>query len=139
MIENLTLSDKDQTNCNPCSIIGYGTFITRGVWENKVNVEVCVVQNYTRIYPKGYWFPFVLPSKESFWALKFEVDPLQLEILDNYEGLSSGFFKRVVADIVLKDNSKSKAFIYVPTKKTIEEQNLSSGYPDDEKGRIHIK
>ena len=67
------------------SVIGYGTFITRGHWKDKHNVEPCLVNNFSRVYPQGFWFPIVFPSGDSFWALKFEVTLQELEFLDNYE------------------------------------------------------
>ena len=106
--------------------MGYGTFITHGHWKNKQNIEVCRVKNYIRILPKGNWFPYVLHSKKSsFWALKFVVNEQELIELDKYEGVSTGLFKRVEIEINLKNNVKSKAFIYVPTDKTIKSQNLN--------------
>ena len=106
------------------SIIGYGTFITRNLWKDKKNVEVCTVKNFTRIYPKNSWFPYVLRSKGSFKALKFDVNEQELEILDRIEGVFEGLFKRVNTEIYLKNNQEASAFIYVPTDKTIKSQNL---------------
>ena len=105
-------------------IIGYGTFITRNLWKDKKNVEVCTVKNYTRIYPKNSWFPYVLQSKGSFKALKFDVNEAELENLDRIEGVFEGLFKRVKTEISLKNDRKSSAFIYVPTDKTIQSHNL---------------
>ena len=106
------------------SIIGYGTFITRNLWKDKKNVEVCTVKNFTRIYPKNNWFPYVLRSKGSFKALKFDVNEQELESLDRIEGVFEGLFKRVNTEIYLKNDQKASAFIYVPTDKTIKSQNL---------------
>lgn len=106
------------------SIIGYGTFITRNLWKDKKNVEVCIVKNFARIYPKNSWFPYVLQSKGSFKALKFDVNEQELEILDRIEGVFEGLFKRVNTEIYLKNNQEASAFIYVPTDKTIKSQNL---------------
>ena len=106
------------------SIIGYGTFITRNLWKDKKNVEVCTVKNFTRIYPKNSWFPYVLRSKGSFKALKFDVNEQELETLDQIEGVFEGLFKRVNTEIYLKNDQKTSAFIYVPTDKTIKSQNL---------------
>ena len=106
------------------SIIGYGTFITRNLWKDKKNVEVCTVKNFARIYPKNSWFPYVLQSKGSFKALKFDVNERELEILDRIEGVFEGLFKRVNTEIYLKNNQEASAFIYVPTDKTIKSQNL---------------
>ena len=75
-------------------IIGYGTFITRNIWKNKLNVEVCTVLNYSRILLKGNWFPYALKSKHSFKALKFDVDNKELEQLDYIEGVAQNLFKR---------------------------------------------
>jgi len=115
----------NSTGFNLISIIGYGTFITRNLWKDKKNVEVCTVKNFTRIYPNNSWFPYALRSNGSFKALKFDVNKQELETLDRIEGVSEGLFDRVNAEIFLKNNRKSSAFIYVPTDKTIKLQNLS--------------
>ena len=39
--------------------------------------------------------------------------------------MKEGLFERVNAEILLKDNKPSFAFIYIPTYKTIRSQNLS--------------
>ena len=110
---------------NLSSIIGYGTFITHNLWKDKANVEVCLVKNFTRIYPKGSWFPYALRSNGSLKALKFDVNNRELKTLDLIEGVYEGLFERVITPIYLKNDSKSFAFIYIPTEKTIESQNLS--------------
>ncbi|MFX0070961.1 MAG: gamma-glutamylcyclotransferase family protein [Candidatus Hermodarchaeota archaeon] len=108
------------------SIVGYGTFITHRHWKNKSNVEICTVINYVRIFPKGNWFPYVLPLKgASFKALKFDVNEQELEALDQYEGVYAGLYRRVQTEVFLNENRKRKAFIYVPTENTIKTQNLS--------------
>lgn len=117
--------DINSTGFNLSSIIGYGTFITHNLWKDKANVEVCLVKNFTRIYPKGSWFPYTLRSNGSLKALKFDVNNRELKTLDLIEGVYEGLFERVITPIYLKNDSKSFAFIYIPTEKTIESQNLS--------------
>ncbi len=107
------------------SIIGYGTFITRGLWKDKFNVEVCTVINFTRIFPRNNWFPYALKSAGSFKALKFAVTKEEIKLLDEIEGVDSGLFKRVMVDILLKNNRSSSAFMYVPTEGTIVSQKLT--------------
>jgi len=116
---------KNSTGSDLSSIIGYGTFITNNLWKDKPNVEVCLVKNFTRIYPKGSWFPYALRSNGSFKALKFDVNKQELETLDIIEGVYEGLFERVKTIIYLKNNTKSSALIYIPTDKTIKSQNLS--------------
>ncbi len=118
------LKNNDTSDYNFISVIGYGTFITRGLWKDKFNVEVCTVINFTRIFPRNSWFPYVLQSKGSFKALKFDVNEQELETFDRIEGVFEGLFKRVNTEIYLKNDRKSSAFIYVPTDKTIKSQNL---------------
>ncbi len=115
----------NSTGSDLSSIIGYGTFITNNLWKDKPNVEVCLVKNFTRIYPKGSWFPYALRSNGSFKALKFDVNKQELETLDIIEGVYEGLFERVKTIIYLKNNTKSSALIYIPTDKTIKSQNLS--------------
>ena len=109
------------------TIIGYGTFITRGFWKDKRNVEVCVVKDFIRIYiPERNWFPYALPLKDSFFkALKFEVTNQELVELDVYEGVKSGLFKRVKTKVVLINNEYTEAYIYIPTNNTIISEGLS--------------
>ena len=122
------------------SVVGYGTFITKGHWKDKDNVEVCVVKNFVRIFPKGNWFPFILPEKgNSFKALKFDVREGELNALDQYEGVSADLYDRVETQVILKNNEKINAFIYVPTQKTIESQKLTLELDKNDRWREEIK
>lgn len=108
------------------SVVGYGTFITKGHWKDKVNVEICEVMDFIRIFPKGNWFPFILSLKgRHFKALKFDVRKGQLNTLDQYEGVTARLFKRVETQVILKNGNITNAFIYVPTEETIKSQNLT--------------
>ncbi len=111
---------------NLYSVVAYGTFITKGYWKDKKNVEICKVSGFKRILPEGNWFPYVIPNKNSFfWALKFDVTNEELQTLDFYEGTSMGLYKRTQIEVILKDGVKKKAFIYIPTEKTIKKKNLT--------------
>jgi gamma-glutamylcyclotransferase (GGCT)/AIG2-like uncharacterized protein YtfP len=121
------------------SVVGYGTFITRGHWEHKQNVEPCIVRNYTRIFPQNYWFPVVLPSNDSFWALKFDVIEQELNKLDNYEGINYDFFERVQVEVELKTGSHINAFLYIPTENLIKGQNLTIDLDKNDKWKEEIK
>ena len=119
------MKNNDTSDSNFISVIGYGTFITRGLWKDKFNVEVCTVINFTRIFPRNNWFPYALKSAGSFKALKFAVTKEEIKLLDEIEGVDSGLFKRVMVDILLKNNRSSSAFMYVPTEETIVSQKLT--------------
>ena len=119
------MKNNDSSNSNFISVIGYGTFITLGHWKNKFNVEVCTVNNFTRIFPRNNWFPYALKSAGSFKALKFAVTKEEIKLLDEIEGVDSGLFKRVMVDILLKNNQSSSAFMYIPTEGTIVSQKLT--------------
>jgi len=122
------------------SVIGYGTFITKGLWKDKQNVAVCLVKNYIRILPEGSWFPYALPfNGGSFYALKFNVKSEELENLDYYEGLHYRFFERVKIKVYLKTKEEIEAFIYIPTKETIKTQNLSPELDINDKWKEKIK
>ena len=122
------------------SVVGYGTFITKGHWKDKDNVEVCVVKDFVRILPRGNWFPYILPAKgSSFTALKFDVRKGQLKTLDQYEGVSVDLYDRVKTQVVLKNNEIVNAFIYIPTQKTIESQNLTPELDKNDRWREEIK
>jgi len=133
------LKNNDTSDSNFFSIIGYGTFITRNLWKDKINVEVCTVKNFTRIYPKHSWFPYVLPSKDSFKALKFDVNEQELETLDRIEGVFEGLFKRVKTEIYLENDRKSSVFIYIPTDKTIKSQKLALELDKTDRWKEEIK
>jgi gamma-glutamylcyclotransferase (GGCT)/AIG2-like uncharacterized protein YtfP len=119
------LKNNNTSDSNFISVIGYGTFITFGHWKNKFNVEVCTVNNFTRIFPRNTWFPYALKSSGSFKALKFAVTKEEIKLLDMIEGVDNGLFKRVMVDILLKNNQPSSAFMYVPTEETIVSQKLT--------------
>ena len=119
------MKNNDTSDSNFISVIGYGTFITLGHWKNKFNVEVCTVNNFTRIFPRNSWFPYALKSSGSFKALKFAVTKEEIKLLDMIEGVDNGLFKRVMVDILLKNNQPSSAFMYVPTEETIVSQKLT--------------
>lgn len=122
------------------SIIGYGTFITKGRWKDKENVEPCLVRDFIRIIPLGNWFPYVLPKKGSqFWALKFDVDEKELRELDIYEGVDSGLYERKKIEVSLKDRSLVEGQIYLPTEKTIEKYNLTVKMDEDDKWKGKIR
>jgi gamma-glutamylcyclotransferase (GGCT)/AIG2-like uncharacterized protein YtfP len=125
---------------NKYSVVGYGTFITRETWKNKSNVKVCKVTGFRRVLPQGNWFPYILPDEDSsFWALKFDVNEEELKQLDYYEGVPAGLYKRITITIQLKNGTEKEAFIYVPTEKTIQQQNLSLNMDKDDKWKYEIK
>ncbi len=122
------------------SIVGYGTFITKGYWKNKENIEVCKVSGYRRIYPENSWFPYVLKDKESsFWALKFDVSGDDLYQLDVYEGVFSGLYKRILIEVNIKNYVLKKAYIYIPTKETVKKEKLSLEMDYTDKWKNEIK
>jgi len=131
---------KSKSSYNLVSIIGYGTFITRGIWKNKKNVEVCIIKDYIRIFPEGNSFPFVLPSEgSSFYALKFDVTQDELKNLDFYEGVSENYFKRETILAYNKNKELFKAYLYVPTKIMIKNYNLSIEMDENDKWKEEIK
>jgi len=133
------LKNNDTSDSNFISVIGYGTFITRGLFKDKFNVEVCTVLNFTRIFPKNNWFPYALKSAGSFKALKFAVTKEEIKQLDKIEGVDNGLFKRVMVDILLKNNRPSSAFMYVPTEETIISQKLTLKLDKSDRWKEEIK
>lgn len=122
------------------SVVGYGTFITHGYWKDKRNVEVCLIKDFIRIFPKGNWFPYILHyKKSSFWALKFDVSKEELNELDRYEGVHAGLFKRIEIVVNLKKNRNLNAFIYIPTDKTIKTLNLNPNIDKTDRWKEEIK
>jgi len=121
-------------------VVGYGTFITRGIWKNKQKVEPCFVKGYKRILPPGNWFPFVLKCENnSFWALKFEINENELRELDFYEGVELGLFERQKIPIYLKNGKEDQAYIYLPTQKTINQFKLDLKCDDKDLWKEVIK
>ncbi|MHA1804187.1 MAG: gamma-glutamylcyclotransferase family protein [Promethearchaeota archaeon] len=119
------MNSVDNDNDDLVSVVGYGTFLTKGLWKNKKNVEPCLVKDHVRILPEGNWYPFVLEKKgASFWALKFSISKEELKQLDYYEGVDAGLYKRVLITVILKNGKKASAYIYVPTEKTIKTWGL---------------
>ena len=103
-------------------------------------MEVCIVNNFIRIFPKNSWFPFVLPLKKSyFWALKFEVTEAQLKELDYYESIESRLFERSETEIVLKNAKTTIAIIYIPSKNTIKYLNLKPELDLNDRWKEEIK
>ncbi len=121
------------------SVVGYGTFITQGYWKNKGNVEPCLVRNYTRVFPPNYWFPIVIPSADSFWALKFDVTQEELNQLNKYEGVDLGLFERIRTQVELKKGNKINAFLYVPTENLINSQKLTIDLDINDGWKEHLK
>ncbi|MHA1688673.1 MAG: gamma-glutamylcyclotransferase family protein [Promethearchaeota archaeon] len=122
------------------SVIGYGTFLTKGLWKNKKNVEPCLVKDHVRILPEGKWYPFVLEKKgESFWALKFSVSKEELKQLDYYEGVDAGLYKRVLITVTLKNGKKTSAYIYVPTETTIKRCGLDPSIDKQDRWKEELK
>jgi gamma-glutamylcyclotransferase (GGCT)/AIG2-like uncharacterized protein YtfP len=133
------LKNNKTSDSNFVSVIGYGIFITRNLWKDKANVEVCLVEKFTRIYPQSSWFPYALRSNGSFKALKFDVNKQELEVLDLIEGVKKGLFERVTTEIYLKNNQSSSAFMYVPTEETIVSQKLSLESDKTDRWKEEIK
>ena len=134
MSEDAIVSTKQYT------VIGYGTFITKKLYEDKQDVDACLVQDFVRIYPQGNWFPYVLPLKgSSFWALKFSVSPDFLKKLDHYEGIPSGLFNRIEIQFLFKNKKKNKAFLYVPSQETIKKYGLSPNLDPNDRWKEEIK
>lgn len=129
----------DKENHNTVSVIGYGTFITRGYWKNKQNVQPCLIHNYSRVFPSNYWFPIVFPSNDSFWALKFDVSYEQLAQLDHYERVHLGIFERIQIEVELKMRNKIKAFLYIPTENFIVTNALTKELDTNDKWKEYIK
>lgn len=121
------------------SIVGYGTFITNKMFKLSNDVKVCFVSGFRRIYISSAHFPFALrdPSNSGFYALLFRVKHGEFSRLDDYEGVSAGLFSRDQITILVKgeknDYSKQKAFIYLPTERTIAEYNLSVDLDKEDK------
>ncbi|MFX0026630.1 MAG: gamma-glutamylcyclotransferase family protein [Candidatus Hermodarchaeota archaeon] len=127
-------------SCSLVSVIGYGTFISCGIWRTKKNVEICEVKDYIRIFPKGHWYPFILPSEgSSFYALKFDITKEELRELDFFEGVSENYFKREIIEVYRKNNEKIQAFIYLPTDQLITKHKLSVSLDDKDKWKEEIK
>ncbi|MFO8018473.1 MAG: gamma-glutamylcyclotransferase family protein [Promethearchaeia archaeon] len=123
-------------------VVGYGTFITELYYDcyERIPIKPCKVLDYVRILPKGHPFPYVLPKQgDAFWALLFSVTKIQLDKLDFYEGVDVGIYRRERTQVKLKTQKLIKAFIYVPTEKTIQEEDLSYETDKEDRWQDEIK
>jgi len=100
---------------------------------------VCTVNCFTRIFPINSWFPYALKSSGSFKALKIDVTKEDIKLLDVIEGVDNGLFKRLMVDILLKNNQPSSAFMYVPTEETIVSQKLTLESDEVDRWKEEIK
>ncbi|MFW9897697.1 MAG: gamma-glutamylcyclotransferase family protein [Candidatus Thorarchaeota archaeon] len=133
-------NSNSELTSNLISIVGYGTFITQGYWKKKNNVEVCLIKDFIRIFPKGNWFPYALPCKHfSFWALRFCVLEEELDELDRYEGVDAGLFQRIKISILLKNDRNVNAFMYIPTNDTVKSLNLNFDIDKTDRWKEEIK
>jgi gamma-glutamylcyclotransferase (GGCT)/AIG2-like uncharacterized protein YtfP len=107
-------------------IIAYGTLITHREFRRGTNVEPCLVMGYRRVLPPKHWYPFVIPTSpdDGFWALKFDVPPDMLEIIDLYEGVPTLYYRQEIP-VQLRSGDTIQAQIYLPTENTTEEFHLS--------------
>ncbi len=134
------MHSNSKINSEIINVVGYGTFITKLQWINDPNVEVCTINDFIRILPRGNWFPYVLPlQKKSFKALKFSVDETHLKKLDIYEGVQANLFERVEIEIIIKNQNRINAFIYIPTKDTIKTQKLNPNIDENDSWKEEIK
>ncbi|GAB4308563.1 MAG: hypothetical protein Kow0069_06950 [Promethearchaeota archaeon] len=117
------------------SILGYGTFLTRGEWKGAEGVEPAFLSGYRRVLPPGNPFPFAIrdPDCPGFWALKFEVTPLRLVELDHYEGIKEGLYHRRKLPARLVGGDRwAFVYVYLPTAATVRRFKLSPSLdPDD--------
>ena len=100
---------------------------------------MCTVNSFTRIFPINSWFPYALKSSGSFKALKIDVTEEEIKLLDVIEGVDNGLFKRLMVDILLKNNQPSSAFMYVPTEETIVSQKLTLESDEVDRWKEEIK
>jgi hypothetical protein len=119
---------KDRGN-NMVSLVGYGTFITKGLYAEGRNIEVCFVPKHRRIYPITWsgGYPFALPDLNcaGFFALKFEIDNDQLSEFDWYEGVPQGLYDRVEIPIIIRKNKQIQAFIYLISQQSLKEYKIA--------------
>lgn len=111
-------------------IFGYGTFITKKLYKSSFNVQPAYLSGYFRIYSPNHWFPFIVKDngnykkfKSGFWGLIFEVDQKELAYLDMYES-EGQLYDRIIERVVLKSGQLVECYLYYPTQKIIEDNNL---------------
>ncbi|MFW9887188.1 MAG: gamma-glutamylcyclotransferase family protein [Candidatus Thorarchaeota archaeon] len=106
-------------------LVGYGTFITRGIWKRYPSCRVCRVPGLRRVYdPKMAWFPFAIVDEQAeMLAVCFLVDEDSLEAFDRYEGVGQGLYERVKREVLVKEDDGTwgfrDAWIYLPTSDTM--------------------
>ncbi len=131
-------------------VIGYGTFITHGVYKEKENVQPVIVKGYRRVFEKRRMrYPFVLEDQESsFVGLSFDIQKDYLRGLDSYEccdrqdpnnSNGNGLYYRKEINAETTDGVEITAWIYIPTNRTIKRGRLSLDIDDKDSWREIIK
>ena len=116
-------------------MVGYGTFITNKTYSEAQSIFLCKLKNYHRIWLKTTIYPFILPDPNypGIHAICFTINKDQLPALDKYEGVEAGLYTRELIEVELLEGDFCKAFIYIPTKKCIDEFGLNfEKDPNDE-------
>ena len=113
-------------------VAGYGTFITYALenmdtdmntrqysWVSKI-LGFDYVQGFRRVTPKGAWFPYAVTDPASnIEVLVVECSEQYLPMMDRVEG-EGALYNRI------EDDTKfGKAWMYVPTKRTVEYHDLT--------------
>jgi hypothetical protein len=126
----LNKDEPKEDRSEPATVIGYGTFISRGFYVGKKNVRVVTIKGFRRVFnEKMAWFPFALPEKDSsFKAIAFDIDPKEFRNMDGYESCGrdplspmNALYFRAQVDAIEKDGSSFKAWMYVAGDRSYEQ------------------
>ena len=85
-----------------------------------------VIKNSSLVYPGHESFPAVIPNEKGSGTI-VEVHDVSKEDLvryDMYEGISSGLYRRVKAEVSMDDGSKEKAWLYVAGDELMQRSNM---------------
>jgi hypothetical protein len=126
-------------------IFGYGTFITKKMYESKNWVRSAFLPGYIRILRTNDPFPFILKKdptiindRDGFWGLVFKISDPEIDVFDYYEG-EGYLYDRISIKYVLPDGTGGSAYTYYPTQDTIDSLDLKKYVSSPDSWRMKIQ
>lgn len=96
------------------------------------------IDGYKLVHPIGAFFPAIVKGDGKVVVEVLPTNREALEKIDEYEGVSSGLYERVVKKVTLNEyDEKVKAYIYVG-KKIGEYEELDTGDWNIEKEKLNL-
>lgn len=115
--------DKDITGSQTPPLFVYGSLcdadLVKELLKKEADFEEAFVENYKTVFSHGFPYPFLVESVGSAVEGKIILNLGQADyaILDDYERISSGLYKRIIAPVKLKDGPVIEANLYIGGKR----------------------